>query len=45
MRSWVISSALVFLAAGAASAADPAASGNDFFEKKVRPVLVANCYQ
>src|SRR4051812_15669720 len=33
------------LLASVAAAADSAASGNDFFEKKVRPVLVANCYQ
>jgi cytochrome c553/mono/diheme cytochrome c family protein len=28
-----------------ASAADSDATGLDFFEKKIRPVLVANCYQ
>ncbi len=44
MRTWVISSLLLVLAAGTVAAAD-AGSGNDFFEKKVRPVLVANCYQ
>ena len=41
MRNWVIFSLLV-LSVGVVAAAD---TGNDFFEKKVRPVLVANCYQ
>ena len=40
MRTWVTS--ILVLSAGVAAAAD---TGSDFFEKKVRPVLVANCYQ
>ncbi len=45
MRTLVIASFLLGLSAGVAAAADSGATGNDFFEKKVRPVLVANCYQ
>ena len=44
MRTCLVSLAFLIFGTAAASAADPA-SGNDFFEKKVRPVLVANCYQ
>ena len=33
----------MFLSAGAAWAADPA--GLEFFEKKIRPVLISECYQ
>src|SRR4029079_17357951 len=40
MRTWVTS--ISVLSAGVVAAAD---TGSDFFEKKVRPVLVANCYQ
>ncbi len=45
MRLCIVSSPLLFLFAGVAVSADTNAAGNDFFEKKVRPVLVANCYQ
>ena len=45
MRTWIFSACLLVLFVGISAAADATASGNDFFEKKVRPVLVANCYQ
>ena len=35
--------AVLFLSAGVAGAADPA--GLEFFEKKIRPVLISECYQ
>ena len=34
-----------FLIAGAARAAAPDAAGLEFFEKRVRPVLIENCYK
>ena len=35
--------AVLFLSAGVDGAADPA--GLEFFEKKIRPVLISECYQ
>ena len=45
MRTWIFSACMLGLFAGISAAAETTATGNDFFEKKVRPVLVANCYQ
>ena len=45
MRTWILSFCFLALLATIGMAADGNAAGNDFFEKKVRPVLVANCYQ
>jgi mono/diheme cytochrome c family protein len=45
MRTWIFSACLLGFFASISAAADTTPSGNDFFEKKVRPVLVANCYQ
>src|SRR5215510_9305986 len=43
MKRVVLFSALSLLAAPVLAADDP--KGIDFFEKNIRPVLVANCYQ
>src|ERR1051325_4146843 len=45
MRYGVFSLLVAFICANISLAADATPTGNDFFEKKVRPVLVAHCYQ
>ncbi|MEQ1850069.1 MAG: c-type cytochrome domain-containing protein, partial [Chthoniobacteraceae bacterium] len=37
--------ALAVLAGGSVKAAEPSAAGVDFFEKRIRPVLVERCYE
>src|SRR5262245_55717315 len=43
LNTWVLSATL--LAAGIASAEEPSREQVEFFEKKIRPVLVAQCYK
>src|SRR5260221_11258180 len=51
IRQWLSVIATLLIAAGAAQAETPAtnpaesAAGIQFFEQKIRPVLVANCYE
>src|SRR5262245_6971774 len=46
MKLWACLSGLLFGAAAASQsgAAEPDAAGVEFFEKKIRPVLVQHCY-
>src|SRR5690349_13163184 len=45
MRQWVYSSVLILAGmAHTAMAQAPAAAGEELFEQKIRPVLVAKCY-
>src|SRR5690242_9412106 len=41
----IASACAVLVSASAALAAEPTAGGIEFFEKKIRPVLVDNCYK
>jgi hypothetical protein len=45
MRTFLTSSGLLLAFAAAAAGAPPEAAGLEFFEKKVRPVLVEHCYK
>jgi len=43
--AWLLTLAFLLLPAGAARAAGPAQTDVEFFEKKVRPLLIENCFQ